>query len=72
MQELKNKDKKAVANFGKYIGLGFQMLITIAIFVFAGWYIDEKRGSDTPLFTALLGLLGVLFSLYQVIRSFRN
>lgn len=65
------KDKKS-ANFVKYTGMGFQMLATIGIFAFAGYKIDQYRSTDKMIFTALLGLLGVIISLYQVIRQLNN
>jgi len=65
------KDKGA-ANFIKFTGLGFQMLVIIGLFTFAGYKIDSYRSNDKPLFVALLGVLGVIVSLYQVIRQLNN
>lgn len=65
------KDKKAT-NFIKYTGIGFQMLATIGVFAFAGYKIDDYRNSEKLIFTALLGLSGVVISLYQVIRQLNN
>lgn len=65
------KEKKS-ANFVKYTGMGFQMLATIGIFAFAGYKIDQYRNADKMIFTALLGLLGVIISLYQVIRQLNS
>jgi len=59
-------------NFVKYTGLGFQMLATIGICAFAGYKIDEYRDSEKLIFTALLGLLGVVASLYQVVRQLNS
>lgn len=67
----KQKDKKP-ANFIKYSGMGFQMLATIGVFAFAGYKIDEYRNSPKPIFTALLGVLGVIVSLYQVVRQLNS
>lgn len=64
----KEKDKNTT-NFIKYSGMGFQMLVTIGLFVFAGYKIDAYRASGKPLFVALLGVLGVIISLYQVVRQ---
>jgi hypothetical protein len=62
-------DKKltAASNFIKYASVGFQMLAVIGVFTFVGHKIDGKR--NTPLFTAIFGLIGVIIALYQVIRS---
>lgn len=64
-----NKAKRETTNFVKYTGVAFQMLATIGLFVFLGYKIDEYRNSTTLIFTALLGLLGVILSLVQLIRS---
>jgi len=64
-----NKAKRETTNFVKYTGVAFQMLATIGLFVFLGYKIDGYRNSTTLIFTALLGLLGVILSLVQLIRS---
>ncbi|WP_316817146.1 AtpZ/AtpI family protein [Pedobacter nyackensis] len=64
-----NEKKKGLNNFAKYTSISFQMLVTIGIFAFAGYKIDEYRQSKTPIFTAILSLLGVVLSLYQVVRQ---
>lgn len=67
----KEKDKNGT-NFIKYSGMGFQMLATIGLFAFAGYKIDGYRNSPKPIFTAILGVLGVLISLYQVVRQLNS
>lgn len=64
-----DKTKKETTNFVKYTGVAFQMLATIGLFVFVGYKIDAYRNSTTLIFTAVLGLLGVILSLVQLIRS---
>lgn len=64
-----NPKNKPKPNYIKYSGIAFQMLATIGIFVFVGYKIDEHQGIDNFLFTAVLGVVGVAASLYQVIRS---
>ncbi|WP_256001990.1 MULTISPECIES: AtpZ/AtpI family protein [Pedobacter] len=68
MAEQDNKGKR-VNSYVKYSAMGFQMLVTIGLFVFAGYKIDAYQQNRTPLATALLGVLGVIVSLYQVIRQ---
>ncbi|MFA4867084.1 MAG: AtpZ/AtpI family protein [Pedobacter sp.] len=68
MTDLK-EPKKGLNNFAKYTSISFQMLITIGLFAFAGYKIDAYRNSKTPIFTAILSLLGVVLSLYQVVRQ---
>lgn len=67
-----NPKEKKPANFIKYSGMGFQMLATIGLFAFAGYKIDGYRNSHKPIFTALLGVLGVVVSLYQVVRQLNS
>lgn len=62
------KEKRG-KNFAEYSGMGFQMLAIIGVFTFAGYKIDAYRNSHKPIFTALLGLAGVVISLYQVIKQ---
>jgi F0F1-type ATP synthase assembly protein I len=64
-----NQPKKQAANFAKYSGIAFQMLATIGLFSFIGYKIDQNRESSKFIFTAILGLIGVIISLYQVVRS---
>jgi F0F1-type ATP synthase assembly protein I len=61
-------DKKQPQNFAKYTGIAFQMLAIIGLFIFIGYQIDQSQARSKPIFTAILGLLGVVLSLYQVIR----
>lgn len=63
---------KNTTNFIKYSGMGFQMLATIGLFAFAGYKIDGYRNSDKLIFTAVLGLAGVIISLYQVVRQLNS
>ncbi|MBB2146691.1 hypothetical protein GM921_14400 [Pedobacter sp. LMG 31464] len=64
-----NDEGKQANNFAKYTGIAFQMLATIGLFTFIGYKIDEHSGNTKSIYTAMLGLLGVIISLYMVIRS---
>lgn len=66
--EKKNKGNQ-LSRYAYYSGLGFQMIAIIGVFTFAGYKIDEWRNSETPIFTAILSLVGVCSSLYTVIKS---
>ena len=61
--------KKSLGNFAKYSAISFQMLATIGLFAFGGYKLDEYMQNKTPLLTAILSLLGVILSLYQVVRQ---
>lgn len=64
-----NEEKKNRNNFAKYSAISFQMLATIGLFAFAGYKIDEYQHSKQPIYAAILGLLGVVVSLYQVVKQ---
>ena len=64
-----NPNKKLATNFAKYSGIAFQMLATIGIFCFIGYKIDQSRDGSKLIFTAILGLVGVIISLISVVRS---
>ena len=64
-----NRNKKQATNFAKYTGIAFQMLATIGVLSFIGYKIDEGRSSSKLIFTAIFGIIGVVFSLYTVVKS---
>jgi len=64
-----DQNKKQATNFARYSGIAFQMLATIGVFTFIGYQIDKNRGATKLIFTAVFGLLAVIVSLYQVVRS---
>ncbi len=59
----------ALGKYAYFSGIGFQMFGIIGAFTYAGYRIDKARESDTPIWTALLSLTGVIFSIYIVIRA---
>ena len=63
-----NNQEKSNNDIGKYIGMGFQMLVIIALFTFAGFKLDAYLDNEQRLYTAGLSLLGVLIALFQMIR----
>lgn len=65
----KDNEIKEASNFAKYTGVAFQMLAIIGIMTFIGYQIDENRESKQQIFTAIFGLIGVVISLIQVVRS---
>jgi len=46
------------------------MIVIIVIMTFAGVKLDERRGAETPVFTMILSLLGVLAAIYTAIKDF--
>ncbi|UYZ61915.1 AtpZ/AtpI family protein [Hymenobacter weizhouensis] len=62
-----NADRlRAVA---RYSGIGAQMLATIGLSTWAGYWLDGHFRTQTPWFTLSLMLLGLFAALYNVIRS---
>ncbi len=50
--------------------MAFQMIIIIGLMAFAGVKLDERSENETPYFTAILSLLGVIAALYISLRDF--
>lgn len=62
-----NSDRmRAVA---RYSGIAAQMLVTIGLSTWAGYWLDKHFKTETPWFTLGLMLLGLFAALYNVIRS---
>jgi F0F1-type ATP synthase assembly protein I len=60
---------KQTGSFFRYSSLALQMILTILLFVAAGFYLDKWLQSGFPWFTLLLTLAGVAGSLYSAIRK---
>ena len=57
-------------SFTRYSGLGFQMILIILLFYWAGSKLDERTSSEKPVYTTILTLLGVFAGLYIVLKDF--
>ncbi|WP_222840630.1 AtpZ/AtpI family protein [Hymenobacter puniceus] len=55
-------------NFGRFMGVGFQMLATIGLSTWFGIWLDGRFGSE-PWGTVVLTLAGVFVAMYIVIRE---
>ncbi|MGE6218841.1 AtpZ/AtpI family protein [Nubsella zeaxanthinifaciens] len=64
-----DNQSKPSSNFIKYTAVGFQMLVTIGLFAFIGYKIDQHQHNENYIFTAILGLIGTAASLYQVVKA---
>jgi hypothetical protein len=70
MDEEKNDNRqKTVSGIARYSGLFFQMFFIIGLFVFGGVQLDERTENQQRLYTAALGLLGVVVALYHVLKE---
>ena len=63
------KPQKRYSTFVQYSGIGFQMLGTIGLGVWAGMKLDAWQGNKTPLWTVALSLTAIFASLYLFIRQ---
>lgn len=64
-------EKQPLNAYVKYSGLGFQMIGIIGAFTYAGYKIDEAQNSTTPIYTAILSLVGVAIALYIVFKGIK-
>ncbi len=65
----KKAPQKQVNSYLKYSGIAFQMLATIALAVWAGIALDGYMAWRFPAATVSFALLGILASMWQVIKS---
>ncbi|ASU32855.1 AtpZ/AtpI family protein [Mucilaginibacter xinganensis] len=63
---------KGMSNYAKFTGIAFQMIAIIGVFTYAGYRLDESAQHTTKWLTAALSLLGVLLSIYIVIKSLKD
>lgn len=68
----KQPNNNKIKSYVQYSGLVFQMMGIIGLFTFAGYKLDQNQASKTPIYTAVLSLLGVCISLYMVIKSLKK
>ncbi|MCD4735178.1 MAG: AtpZ/AtpI family protein [Bacteroidales bacterium] len=69
MKNLKKK-KKYLDNYARYTSIAFQMLAIILAGVWGGIKLDQLIGLDLPVFTVILSVIAVIFSIYYVIKDF--
>ena len=51
---------------GRAVMMGLNFAVGMALFAFAGWYIDQKRGDGAILFTVCGMVLGLAYGAYEV------
>jgi ATP synthase protein I len=69
----KSQIKKPLPNqYIKYSSIGFQMIGIIGVFTYAGIKLDQYQQNKTPIYTGLLSLLGVIISLYVIIKGLKS
>ena len=65
-----NKEENPLKTYSRYSGIAVQMGVIIFISVWGGMKLDEVAGNETPVFTIILSLLGVLTAIYISIKDF--
>lgn len=63
------KQRKPLADYAKYSGIGFMMLAIILLGTYAGLRLDVYFGIKSHLITVVSSLLSVALSLYMVVRK---
>lgn len=66
----KNQGNKGIKDFARYSGMAFQMLGIILVTTWGGIKLDHLTGTNTPVFTIILSLLGVFAAIYTAIKDF--
>lgn len=56
-------------DYARWSGIAFQMLATIGLFTYGGYWLDGHYQTKFPIWTLCLSIAGVVISLVQVIRS---
>ena len=56
------------ANYLKYSGLAFQIVLTILLLGYFGQYLDNRMNSERPYMTLLWACIGLVASLIYLIK----
>ena len=56
------------SNWLRYSSLGIEMALIVGVAVWGGVKIDERRQGTFPLFTILLSAVGLVVSLFYLVR----
>ena len=65
----KSKETKPQKRVPKFVGIAFEMAVTIGLFVYLGVQADRFFESDSQIYTALLSLAGVIIAIFNLIRK---
>lgn len=68
----KKKTKKQYNTYLKYSGLAIQMVVTIGLAGFAGYWIDKQIGWGFPAFLLLFIMLALAGIIYGIIKSSKD
>ncbi|MBE0676620.1 MAG: AtpZ/AtpI family protein [Bacteroidales bacterium] len=65
----KSKGEPPLKTYSKYSAIAVQMVVIILVSVWGGKKLDELAGTESPIFTAILALLGVVAAIYTSIKD---
>jgi F0F1-type ATP synthase assembly protein I len=65
------KYSESLKDIAPYMGLSWQMIITIGIFALLGWWLDKSFDSK-PLWLVIGSIIGVAVAIYSFIRTVRT
>ena len=68
-KENKPKQKKPLNLYVRFTGVAFQMIAIICVFSFLGVWLDKKFPNNFTAFTIIFSLIGVISSMYIVIKQ---
>ena len=71
-QQKKHKPKKQLNPYIRFTSVAFQMGATITLCVLLGKSLDRYFENENLIFTAMFSLLGVIGSIYKIIKSTGN
>jgi F0F1-type ATP synthase assembly protein I len=63
------KEENPLKTYSRYSGIAVQMVVIMLISVWGGMKLDELAGTETPVFTIVLSLLGVAAAIYTSIKD---
>ena len=61
--------KSALSDYGRYSSLAFQMIAIILVGVFGGIKLDQVVRWEFPIFTLVLTIIAVVFSMYYAVKD---
>ena len=64
-----NNDLKGGRTWLKFTQIGLQMMLTIGLGTWFGYWLDGKLENKNPIYTLILSLASIGISLYNVIRQ---
>ena len=67
----RNPKSKQPDQFSRFTGLGFQLLLTIGILGYLGYWLDGQLNT-LPLFMVLLILAALAGNIYMILRAGRD